>query len=90
MKDAIKAMSPRTKTSIFWVLYGASILLAVFPPFYLAGSGKSNLILGIPFSALYWIIVAVLCTAAVWLLWTFENIRGEVGDEADMDEEASL
>lgn len=81
MKRSILAMSSRTKMTIFWLLFGASILLAVAPPLYLAGSGISTPILGVPFSVAYWIIDALLATAAVWLLWIFENIRGEVGEE---------
>ncbi|GAB3857307.1 hypothetical protein GCM10028801_15730 [Nocardioides maradonensis] len=68
---------------IFWALFGTSILLAVAPPFYLAGSGHATLVLGVPVSVLYWIVDALLAVAAVSLLWVFENIRGEVGDEYD-------
>lgn len=83
MTSAIRAMSSRTKMTIFWLLFGASILLAVFPPLYLAGSGIDSLILGVPFSVAYWIFDALLATGAVWLLWVFENIRGEVGEEPE-------
>ncbi len=83
MRSAIRAMSSRTKMTIFWLLFGASILLAVAPPLYLAGSGISTLILGVPFSVAYWIFDALLATGAVWLLWIFENIRDEVGEEPE-------
>ncbi|GEB14607.1 hypothetical protein ACIRN4_25685 [Pimelobacter simplex] len=83
MRSAIRAMSSRTKMTIFWLLFGASILLAVAPPLYLAGSGIDTPILGIPFSVAYWIVDALLATGAVWLLWVFENIRGEVGEEPE-------
>jgi hypothetical protein len=69
--------------TIFWLLFGSSILLAVFPPLYLAGSGRSTAILGVPFSVAYWIFDALLAIGAVWLLWIFENIRGEVGEEPE-------
>jgi hypothetical protein len=81
MKTAIQAMTPRTKMSIFWLIYGSSIVLALAPPLYLGGSGNATPILGIPFSAAYWIFDAVLAVFGVWLLWTFENIRGEIGEE---------
>jgi hypothetical protein len=81
MRSAIKAMSSRTKLAIFWLLFGSSILLAVAPPLYLAGSGISTPILGVPFSVAYWIFDALLATGAVWLLWVVENIRDEVGEE---------
>ncbi|MDQ6523367.1 hypothetical protein RB608_07155 [Nocardioides sp. LHD-245] len=83
MRSAIRAMSSHTKMTIFWLLFGASILLAVFPPLYLAGSGIDTPILGVPFSVAYWIFDALLATGAVWLLWIFENIRGEVGEEPE-------
>ncbi|WP_377320890.1 hypothetical protein ACFJIY_17610 [Pimelobacter simplex] len=83
MRSAIRTMSSRTKMTIFWLLFGASILLAVAPPLYLAGSGIDTPILGIPFSVAYWIVDALLATGAVWLLWVFENIRGEVGEEPE-------
>ena len=83
MRSAIRAMSSRTKMTIFWLLFGASILLAVAPPLYLAGSGIDTPILGIPFSVANWIVDALLATGAVWLLWVFENIRGEVGEEPE-------
>lgn len=83
MKSAIRSMSGSTKMSIFWLFYGASILLAVAPPLYLAGSGQSTVVLGVPLSVGYWIFDAFLAVAAVALLWVMENIRGEVGDEMD-------
>jgi hypothetical protein len=67
--------------TMFWLLFGTSILLAVAPPLYLAGSGISTRILGVPFSVAYWIFDALLAVGAVWLLWILENIRDEVGDD---------
>ena len=85
MKSAIRAavqtMSPRTKMIVFWLLFGASIALAVAPPLYLAGSGVATPVLGVPLSVAYWIFDALLATGAVWLLWIVENIRDEVGEE---------
>ncbi|XVQ06846.1 hypothetical protein ACQP1W_29875 [Spirillospora sp. CA-255316] len=81
MTSAIRSMSSGTKMGIFWMFYGASVLLAIAPPLYLAGSGRSGIVLGIPFSVAYWIFDALLAVGAVWLLWIFENIRGELDDE---------
>lgn len=90
MKSAIREMSSRAKFSIFGVPFVASILLAMFPPFYLAGSGVSTSVLGVPFSVAYWIFDALLAIGSVWLLWTFESIRGELDDEApDLDLEGA-
>ena len=81
IRAAIQAMSPRIKLTVFWLLFGASILLAIAPPLYLAGSGLSAPVLGVPLSVAYWIFDALLATVAVWLLWIVENIRDEVGEE---------
>jgi hypothetical protein len=74
-------MPPGIKWVAFWVLFGAAILLAIAPPLYLAGSGISTVVLGMPVSVGYWIVDAALAVAAVTLLWVVENIRGEVGEE---------
>jgi membrane protein implicated in regulation of membrane protease activity len=81
IRAAIQAMSPRIKLTVFWLLFGASILLAIAPPLYLAGSGISAPVLGVPLSVAYWIFDALLATGAVWLLWIVENVRDEVGEE---------
>lgn len=81
LRSAIQTMPPQVKWVTFWLLFGASILLAIAPPLYLAGSGISAVVLGIPLSVGYWIVDALLAVAAVGLLWVIENIRGEVGEE---------
>lgn len=78
---AIRAMPSYVKTLVFWILFGASILMAMAPPLYLAGSGISTPVLGVPVSVLYWLVDGLLATGAVWLLWVVENIRDEVGEE---------
>ena len=84
MTSAIRSMSGRTKMSIFWALFGASILLAMAPPLYLAGSGLSGTVLGLPLSVAYWIVDALLALAAVSVLWVLESVRGELGDEDEV------
>lgn len=81
VRAAIQTMPPRIKMIGFWLLFGASILLAIAPPLYLTGSGDAVAVLGMPVSVGYWIVVALLAVAAVWLLWIVENIRDEVGEE---------
>ena len=78
---AIRAMPSYVKMLVFWILFGASILLAMAPPLYLAGSGIATPVFGIPFSVAYWLVDALLATGAVWLLWIVENVRDEVGEE---------
>ena len=81
VRAAIQTMPPQTKMIAFWLLFGASILLAIAPPLYLAGSGVAAAVLGMPVSVGYWIVDALLAVAAVWLAWIVENIRDEVGEE---------
>ena len=81
IRAAIQTMPSYVKMIVFWLLFGASILLAIAPPLYLAGSGVATTVLGIPVSVGYWIVDALLATGAVWVLWIVENIRDEVGEE---------
>ena len=81
VREAIRTMPPQIKMIAFWLLFGASILLAIAPPLYLTGSGVAAMVLGMPVSVGYWIVDALLAVAAVWLLWIVENIRDEVGEE---------
>jgi len=81
VREAIRTMPPQIKMIAFWLLFGASILLAIAPPLYLTGSGVAAAVLGMPVSVGYWIVDALLAVAAVWLLWIVENIRDEVGEE---------
>ena len=62
---------------------GGCLLLAVFPPFYLAAGGQSALVLGMPLAIAYWLIDAVLLVAGIALLMRVERLRGEFGDELD-------
>ena len=49
-------------------LGGCLLLLAVFPPFYLAAGGQRALVLGMPLAIAYWLIDAVLLVAGIALL----------------------
>jgi hypothetical protein len=81
MTNAIRTMPARTKNTIFAVIFSICLLLAVFPPFYLAASGTTAAILGLPVPILYWVFDYALLTLTLWALWRVENIRGEVGYE---------
>jgi hypothetical protein len=74
-------MPSPVKWAIFWVMFSASVLMAIAPPLYLSGSGISAVVLGVPVSVGYWIVDALLAVAAVAWLWVVENIRGEIGEE---------
>ena len=78
MGSALRAMSPATKTRVFGTLYALSILLAIFPPFYLWAGGHAGTVLGLPFSVGYMIFDALLITAIVAALYYVEDARGEL------------
>ncbi|NHP16228.1 hypothetical protein G8767_21955 [Rhodococcus sp. IC4_135] len=81
MKEFIRQLEPRTIHVTFGFLYGISLLLALFPPLYLAASGVSTRILGLPFSVFYWLFDGLLVGLSLWALYLVEGIRGEL-DEA--------
>ncbi len=70
-------MSGRTKNLIFGSWYLLLILMVTFPPFYLAFSGGTPVILGLPLSVFYMVLNGALSILLVWALWIVESIRGE-------------
>ena len=74
---AIRSMSPRTKNQIFCSAYVLITLMVICPPVYLAASGTSPEVLGLPFSVFYMFLNAVLIVLLVCALWVVESIRGE-------------
>jgi TRAP-type C4-dicarboxylate transport system permease small subunit len=67
----------------FGLVYAVALVMALFPPAYLAASGIATPILGIPFAVAYWIIDALLVGLALWALYAMEDIRGELDDESE-------
>jgi TRAP-type C4-dicarboxylate transport system permease small subunit len=81
LKRFIRNLSSRAIHTAFGIAYGAALMMALFPPFYLAASGVQTPILGIPFSLFYWIADALLVGLALWALYAVEDIRGELDDD---------
>ncbi len=81
MRTFIQTLSRRTVVVFFGAVYTIALLMAVFPPFYLAASGRSGLVLGIPFSIFYWLLDFAIVLLGLWGLYVVEDIRGEL-DEA--------
>ena len=75
--SAIRSMSPRTKKQIFGIAYVLTALMVICPPVYLAASGASPQVLGLPFSVFYMFLNAVLIVLLVCALWIVESIRSE-------------
>lgn len=86
MKTYIRNLNPRVIYTVFGIFYGAALMLALFPPFYLAASGVQTPMLGIPFSLFYWIADALLVGLSLWALYAVEDIRGELDDDTSVVE----
>lgn len=82
MHDYIQSFSRRTVVVFFGSIYAVALLMAVFPPFYLAASGRPVLVLGIPFSILYWLLGFTILLLGLWALYVVEDIRGELDEAA--------
>ncbi|MDT4999741.1 MAG: hypothetical protein QOK12_1846 [Mycobacterium sp.] len=82
MKDHVRALCRRSILTFFGTLYALALLLALFPPLYLWGSGISFEILGIPFAIMYWIIDAFALGLTLTAFYIVEDIRGELDDDS--------
>lgn len=81
MTQWIRQLSRRSINTGFGVVYGFALLMALFPPLYLAASGtRAPVILGIPFSIMYWILNASLVGVSLTALFAIESVRGEADD----------
>ncbi|MEO9328435.1 hypothetical protein [Gordonia aurantiaca] len=81
MTQFIKSLDRKVINTTFGIIYGFALLMALFPPLYLSASGaRGPVILGIPWSVMYWIVNAALVGVALSALYIVENIRGE-GDD---------
>ncbi|NAZ78201.1 hypothetical protein GTQ99_22725 [Kineococcus sp. T13] len=66
------------------MVYGATLLAALFPPLYLAASGIRGGFLGMPFSIAYWILDALVIGLALWAKYAIEDVRGELDEEIEL------
>jgi hypothetical protein len=82
VKVFVTGLHQRTIARAFYAIYGVVLLLALFPPLYLAASGtRGPVILGLPFSIAYWILDAILLGVSLWVLYIVEGVRGELIDD---------
>lgn len=81
MRTYIRSLSRRTVVTIFGFLYAVPLLMAIFPPFYLLASGRSAIVLGMPFTIWYWLLGFLILLVGLWGLYWVEDLRGEL-DEA--------
>ena len=81
MKSFIRSLPSSAIQTTFGVIYGITLLMALFPPLYLAASGIRASVLGMPFSVFYWIADAAVIGLALWAKYAVEDIRGELDEE---------
>jgi hypothetical protein len=81
VRTLICTMTARMKNAIFGTIFALCLLVAIFPPFYLAASGVRVGAFGIPLSVLYWLLDALVLGLAVWALYAVESIRGEIVED---------
>jgi TRAP-type C4-dicarboxylate transport system permease small subunit len=81
MKEFIRGLSRRTVTTFFGTVYAITLLFALFPPLYLAGSGIRTPVLGLPFSITYWILDALVLGLSLLAFYHVEDIRGELDED---------
>lgn len=91
MRDLLRRLSSRTIYTAFAIVYGIAVVMAIFPPAYLAFSGIRGGFLGAPFSIWYWIIDAAIVGFALWALYAIEDVRGDLDEErpAELAQEGS-
>jgi hypothetical protein len=74
---AIRSISPHTKNRAFGSAYIIITLMVILPPAYLAASGGTPKVLGLPFSVFYMLLNGALAVLLIVTLWFVEAIRGE-------------
>lgn len=89
MKEFIRNLSRRSILTFFGGIYFVALLFALFPPLYMWGSGVHTLVLGVPFSIMYWIINGVVLGLGLWGFYLVEDIRGEL-DEVRSDSDSDM
>ena len=67
----------RVKHLVLGAVVAVAALVALFPPIYLAASGRESL-LGVPRSLAYFVLVGLFITGTVVGLYLFEERRGEI------------
>lgn len=81
MTQLIKKLPKTFKTRFFGGLYILLCLWVMAPPLLFWGSGVSATVIGIPLSIWYWLINAVFVIILMFLLYNYEELRGETDPE---------
>lgn len=72
-----RAPDRRTKHLVLSVVCAVATVAAMFPPIYLAASGRDS-VLGVPRSLAYFVLVGLFVTGTVIGLYLLEERKGEV------------
>ncbi len=67
-------MSGARRLVAFWFI--ADIVLALLPPLYWAASGPSPVVLGLPLSVAYFLLIAVFISASIVVAFSLERREG--------------
>jgi hypothetical protein len=76
-REPSRAPGPRTKHVVLGVVCAVATVAAMFPPVYLAASGRQSF-LGVPRSMAYFLLVGLFVTGTVVVLYLLEERKGEV------------
>ena len=89
MRQFIQDRKRRTVMIFFGSIYSLALMMAIFPPFYLPASGIDTVVLGLPFSILYWILDVLILGLGIWAFYVVEDIRGELDEALPSADEAT-
>jgi drug/metabolite transporter (DMT)-like permease len=76
-REPSRTPGPRTKHLVLGVVCAVATVAAMFPPIYLAVSGRQS-VLGMPRSMAYFLLVGLFVTGTVVVLYLLEERKGEV------------
>jgi hypothetical protein len=76
-REPSRSPGRRTKHLVLGVVCAVAAIAAMFPPVYLAASGRDS-VLGVPRSMAYFLLVGLFITGTVVGLYLLEERKGEV------------
>lgn len=76
-REPSRSPGRRTKHLVLGVACAVAAIAAMFPPVYLAASGRDS-VLGVPRSMAYFLLVGLFVTGTVIGLYLLEERKGEV------------
>jgi len=81
----IKRLSHGQIEKTFWAIFLVTLLVAIFPPCYLAASGVRATLFGLPGAIAFWIIDPLVLLLAMSAYFWIEHVRGDLDADIDGD-----